>query len=315
MLHSREQFVATMTDLLDADDSAALVIADISGDRFLPAARRHPDRVLNVGIREQAMIGVTAGLSLAGFRPVAHSYATFLVERPFEQIKLDLGHQDVGAVLVSVGASYDASGEGRTHQSPGDVALLDTLPGWTVQLPGHPSEVDTLLRSAMQSSGRVYLRLSDLENRRAIGAIGGARTDGRMTVVRTGTRATIVAVGHLLDPVLEAVTGLDVTVCYASTIRPFDTETLLGSLASAGATGATGATGASDVAIVEPLLAGTSAGVVSKALSNVPHRLLCLGIEDVELRKYGSPAEHAVAYGLDPAGIRRSLVGWLGLVA
>lgn len=311
MLHSREQFVATMTDLLDADDSAALVIADISGDRFLPAARRHPDRVLNVGIREQAMIGVTAGLSLAGFRPVAHSYATFLVERPFEQIKLDLGHQDVGAVLVSVGASYDASGEGRTHQSPGDVALLDTLPGWTVQLPGHPSEVDTLLRSAMQSSGRVYLRLSDLENGRAIGAIiGGARTDGRMTVVRPGTRATVVAVGHLLDPILEAVTGLDVTVCYASTIRPFDTETLLGCLASAGAPG-----GAADVAVVEPLLAGTSAGVVSRALSHVPHRLLCLGIEDAELRKYGSPAEHAVAYGLDAAGIRRSLVGWLGLAA
>src|SRR3954470_4285594 len=119
----RERFAATVTDLLDEDPAVAAVLADISADLFAPAAARHPDRVLNVGIREQLMVGVAGGLALTGLRPFVHTYAPFLVERPYEQVKLDLTHQGVGAVLVSVGASYDGSNYGRTHMSPGDVAL------------------------------------------------------------------------------------------------------------------------------------------------------------------------------------------------
>ncbi len=112
----RETFVATTTALLDEDPRTAVVLADISADAFAPARRRHPDRVLNVGIREQLMTGVAGGLALTGLRPYVHSYAPFLIDRAYEQIKLDLGHQDVGAVLVSIGGSYDASSEGYTHQ-------------------------------------------------------------------------------------------------------------------------------------------------------------------------------------------------------
>src|SRR4051795_8208321 len=117
----RETFVATTTDLLEEDPRTALVLADISADAFEPAMRRHPDRVLNVGIREQLMLSVAGGLALTGLRPYVHSYAPFVVDRAYEQIKLDLDHQGVGAVLVSIGGSYDASTAGRTHQSPQDV--------------------------------------------------------------------------------------------------------------------------------------------------------------------------------------------------
>ncbi len=125
----RDAFISTTTALLDEDPRTAVVLADISAAQFRPAMRRHPDRVINVGIREGLMVGVGGGLALTGLRPYLHSYAPFLIDRAYEQIKLDLGHQAVRAVLVSIGASYDASGEGYTHQSPGDVALLDTLEG------------------------------------------------------------------------------------------------------------------------------------------------------------------------------------------
>ena len=103
----RERFVSTTSQLLDEDPRLAVVLAEISGDGFVEAAQKHPDRVINVGIREQLLVSAGGGLALTGMRPVLHTFASFLVERPFEQVKLDLGHQGVGAVLVSAGGSYD----------------------------------------------------------------------------------------------------------------------------------------------------------------------------------------------------------------
>ncbi|MFG1760653.1 transketolase family protein [Micromonospora echinofusca] len=290
----RERFVETTTALLAEDPRTALVLADISADSFAPAAYRHPDRVLNVGIREQLLLGVTGGLALTGLRPIAHSYAPFLIERAYEQIKLDLDHQGVGAVLVSIGASYDRAESGRTHLSPADVSLIDTLHGWTVHVPGHPDEVPALLRDAVAADGSAYLRLSTLRNDRPYGG------DGALRVVRdAGPGAPLlVAVGPVLDAAVAAVGDLGVTVAYTHRPRPFDTA---GLRALAGDT----------VVLVEPYLAGTSARVVSAALADRPHRLLALGVGREELRRYGSAEDHARWHGLDAAGLRRSVAGFL----
>lgn len=296
----RERFTDVTSRLLDEDPRLAVVLADIGADRFADAAARHPDRVINVGIREQLLIGVTGGLALAGMRPVAHTFPSFLIERPFEQVKLDLGHQGVGAVLVSYGGSYDMSSMGRTHQAPGDVALLDTLDGWTVHVPGHPDEAEALLRSAAAGEGRVYVRLSALSNS---AAHAGRR--GFVTLAE-GNSGTVIAVGPMLDPVLEAVAGLDVTVLYAATVRPFDHGAV-----RAAASRSASASASADVVTVEPYLAGTSDHAVSEALADVPHRVLGLGTSRAELRRYGTPAEHAAAHGLDPASLRKRITRFL----
>lgn len=291
----RDAFARAVAASMDADPRLAVVLADISTDRFAAAAARHPGRVVNVGIREQLQIGVAGGLALTGLRPVVHTFSSFLVERPFEQVKLDLGHQGAGAVLAGIGASYDYAGAGRTHMAPGDVALLDTLPGWTVHVPGHADEADRLVRAALPGDDRVYVRLSEYGNA-APRPVGSG-----LLPVRTGSpRASgvVVAVGPMLDRVLAATEGLDVTVAYTATPRPFDRAGLNRLVASVGG---------ADVLMVEPYLAGTSAHEVAAALEDRRHRQRALGVSrEAELRKYGSAEDHDRAHGLDVEGIARS---------
>lgn len=286
----RDRFGRVVTELLEEDRRLAVVLAEIGASSFTGAMRRHPDRVINVGIREQLLIGVASGLALAGLRPVAHSYAPFLVERPFEQVKLDLAHQGVAAVLVSVGASYDWPEGGRTHQAPEDVALLGTLPDWTIQVPGHPDEAEVLLRDAIAGEGNVYIRLSARAN-----ATPMPVEPDRFHVVRRGSRATVIAVGPMLDRALEATADLDVTLIYAATIRPFDASTLRTELR------------ASAVVLIEPYLQGTSSAAISETLRDVPHRLLSIGVRRIEHRHYGTPEQHDEAHCLDEASLRHRM--------
>jgi transketolase len=284
----RLAFVDTMLDALHRNQRLALVTADISAAAFAKARARCPDRVVNVGIREQTMIGVAGGLALTGLRPVVHSYAPFLVERPFEQIKLDLGHQEVGAVLVSIGGSYDDPVWGRTHQSPGDVALIDSLPGWTIHVPGHPAEVEPILRTALATDGRVYIRLSTRSNAEPVPVSEG------FTMLRRGSAGVVIAVGPVLDAVLAATSTLDMTVLYASTVRPWDRTGLHAAVRAGG----------SDVVLVEPYLEGTSAHEVAAALTDIPHRLVSIGVRrDREVHAYGTADDHDRLHGLDPDGI------------
>jgi transketolase len=112
----------------------------------------------------------------------------------------------------------------------------------------------------------------------------------------------VIAVGPMLHPVLQAVAGLDVTVLYAVTVRPFDAGALRHAVRTSGN---------ADVVLVEPYLAGTSSRVVDETLLDVPHRVLGLGVSRTELRRYGTAAEHAAAHGLDAASLRDRISGFL----
>lgn len=296
----RQRFVRVASELLDEDERLAVVLADISTEPFREsgAFERHRRRVINVGIREQLMVNVAAGMALEGMRPIAHTFAPFLVERAFEQVKLGFSHQGVVGILVSAGASYDYAGYGRTHQAPEDVALMATLPGWRIEVPGHPDEAETLLRAAGRSDESFYIRLSEQSN-----AAPAIDFPGQLVTRRRGGAGSpvVLAVGPMLDRVTEAVSPLDVTVLYATSVRPVDAAALRAAVT------------ATDIVIVEPYLEGTSTAEVAAVFADRPHRLLSIGVPRIEHRKYGTAAEHDRAHGLDVVGLRRRIGEWIAV--
>jgi transketolase len=116
-----------------------------------------------------------------------------------------------------------------------------------------------------------------------------------MTVLQQGNLGTVISVGPMTDRVLAAARGRDVTVMHASTIRPFDGTTLRETLT------------APDIMIVEPYLAGTSVPQIDRAMADMRHRVLGIGVEPGERRKYGTVAQHDRANGLDIEGLSRSM--------
>lgn len=305
----RRAFGQSVTALLDERADLALVWAEIGGQFFREAVARHPERVVNVGIREQLLVSAAAGMALTGMRPMAHTFSAFLVERAFEQIKLDFGHQGVGGVLVGTGGSFDAAVAGRTHQSPGDVALMDTL-DVTIHAPSTDAEVEAVLRVAAAADGLHYVRLADsLVNSQSF-------PPGGFHLVRRGVGPVLVVFGHLLDAALAAAEDTDATVLYATQVVPFDADGLRAALPDSGSGtgsgsrsggGSGGGSGSVDVVLVEPWAAGTSARHIAEALIDRPHRLLCLGVGRAEIHRYGTPAEHVAHHGLDASGIRAAI--------
>ncbi|HAT1685352.1 TPA: transketolase [Klebsiella oxytoca] len=286
----RQRFAVVMSDLIRKKSNVALVLADITAERFSDVLRDFPNRVINTGIREQLMIDITGGLALSGMRPFAHTFASFLIERPFEQIKISLNHQNIGAVLVSAGASYDLSVDGRTHQSPADVALLSTLADWKIIVPGNAEEAEYALRMAANDTGLYYIRLSTETNEQTYWS-----GENNFTILKSGHQGTVIAVGPVADRVLAATDDLDITVLYTPVISPFDSATLRNTLS------------VPDIAIVEPYLEGTTSHTITEVLSDVPHRILSIGVKRQELRQFGTPEEHIQAHGLDIPGLRERL--------
>jgi transketolase len=288
----RSQFVTTATELLERDPRTAIVLADIGVDRFARASRLAPDRAINVGIMEQTMIGVAAGFAMEGFHVIAHSIAPFLIERPYEQVKLDFAHQGLGGTLVSVGASYDYGTEGGTHHAPGDVQAMLAIPGAEVLVPGTAAELDALLRASYANGHLTYLRASTTQNASSFEAV-----PGRLEVLRRGTRATVLTVGPLLSATLRACDDLDVTVAYVTSVRPFD------------ATGLAAAAGEDPLVIsVEPFYEGTLVPALAEALRHLPSRFVSIGVPRRFITTYGTREEHDWELGLDAAGIRRRIV-------
>ncbi|MFH1446422.1 MAG: hypothetical protein ABIG43_03310, partial [Chloroflexota bacterium] len=217
----RRQLTKSVERLLTEDERIVLLLGDIGVFGFRNSFQKYPARVYNIGILEQSMISLAAGMSMTGLIPVVHTIAPFVIERCVEQLKDDFCYQKLGGNFISVGGAYDYAALGCTHHCPADVGLLKMLPGMEIVVPGTAEEFDLLFQQGYANNHPTYYRLSEREN-----PCGFDVTFGKAIVIQEGSSATVVAVGPALKPVLEVVKGLDATLIYYTCVAPFDEATL-----------------------------------------------------------------------------------------
>lgn len=272
----RQAFADTMLSVGQEDEKLVVLVGDISHNILQPFAEACPDRYYNVGIMEPTMVSMAAGLSMSGLRPMVHTIAPFLIERAYEQWKLDFGYQELGGVAVSVGGAFDYSGLGCSHHTYADCALMKAIPRSVVICPGSPDEFKQLFWQTYAKKQLTYFRLSDNH-----GVSVGRVEVGKAVKIKDGNRITIIAVGPQLKTVLEAdVPGAE--VFYVHTLKPLD-ENLLSRC------------GDRCLVVEEHGWVGSVASDIGAELAGVP---------DEFQRGYGSKQDHLNKLGLTPQGIR-----------
>lgn len=292
----RDRMGTVVNDLIKMDQKSALVLADISTNYFADALKDHPERVINLGIMEQTAVSLAAGFALEGFHPIVHSIAPFVTERPFEQIKDDFCYQGLGGTLISIGASYDYGTDGMTHHGSADVPILKTLPRMQVCVPGTADEFEALLRQTYDNGAPTYIRTSVQQNN-----LSRPTSFGKLHVEREGRDGVVVTVGPMLTRTLAAVAEMDITVLYATTVVPFDAETLRTAVAKT----------APNVILVEPYYEGALVPDIANALNAIPTRIEAIGVPRRVSERYGPPERHDQELGLTTAGIRNRIISFL----
>lgn len=293
-MNLRGQFVQTIETQLDENPDLFVLLGDIGVWGMRHAFASHPDRILNIGILEQASVSLASGLSAEGFHPVFHSIAPFVVERAYEQIKNDFCYQRFGGNFVTVGASFDYAALGCTHHCPGDISILVNLPGMEIVIPGTAKEFDSLFCQSYTNGNPTYYRLSETSHEEEFDV-----EFGKAVVLREGKDATIVCTGSMLTNVLRASENFDVTVLYFPTIVPFDTECLQNY--------------ANDTVIcVEQFYEGSLFPLIQGALKGRSVRLESIGVPRKFLREYGSRDQHMEQCQLDVNGLNFRLEEIIG---
>jgi transketolase len=215
----RKQFRNTIMDLAKHDDKIVMVLGDVSVYLFNEFKEKYPDRFYNMGICENTLISVSAGLSSQGFHPFAHTIASFITERSYEQIKLDMCYNQFGGNIVSCGASFDYAWDGATHHCYTDLAILRLLPNMEVINCGNKDEVDALVRSQYNNGKPTYFRLSDHPHNMHLQPI---KFGQGVPVWDFNSKITIATSGALLEDICDACDGLKVNILYFHTIKPID---------------------------------------------------------------------------------------------
>jgi transketolase len=293
----RQQFAETMLQVGLEDPNLVVLVGDISHFSLQPFAKACPGRYYNVGICEAAIVSMAAGLSKLGFYPVAHTIAPFIIERAFEQIKLDFCYQKLGGNLITLGSVFDYSNLGCTHHCYGDFALLKTLPGTQIIYPASPIEFDELFRQTYQNQFLTLFRIPGNQHQQDFKASG--LQVGKAIKLIEGSNLTLIATGPQLQNALDARNelqsmGWDPEVIYIHTIRPLDGDLVYNSVMKTRRV----------LVVEEHMRSGGLGDDVLRAIKDIDQvKLVSLAIPDQFVTGYGSYEHHCEVLGLTAQGI------------
>lgn len=263
----RQQYGETMLALAAERDFTVLTADLMHATGMAAFGERYPDRMLNLGIAEQNMAGVAAGLALSGRSVVVCGYAAFTVLRGLEQVKLDAAYNDARVIFTAQSAGLSYGVGGPTHQSCEDVAIMRSIPNMAVLVPSDAVEVDACLRVALawDGAGPVYVRLG----RGPEWTFNPAGTQfeiGRATHLREGADLCFIANGAMVVEALLAadvlaMQGVGCTVLNVATVKPLDEPAIRDAVRGKRAT----------LVIEEHSVIGGLGSAVLEALAEVPH--------------------------------------------
>ena len=227
----RTAFIETLKDLAGQDERIWLLCADLGFSVLENFAQAFPKRYVNVGVAEQNMTGVAAGLALSGKIVFTYSIANFPVIRCLEQIRDDVCAHNLNVKVVSVGGGFAYGSAGYTHHGTEDLAMMRVLPNMTVLAPGDPIETRLLTVAATTLPGPCYLRLGKA-GEPIVHTSQPEVTIGKAIVLRKGDAGTLISTGGALAMTVKAADelaaqGISVSVLSMPTLSPLDNEAIL----------------------------------------------------------------------------------------
>ncbi|SEP74086.1 transketolase subunit B [Devosia sp. YR412] len=296
MFDCRDSFAATIEDLAANDPRIVTVVSDSVGSSKLGGFKKKwPERMVNVGIAEQTVVAVGAGLANGGKIPFVSAASCFLTARSLEQIKADIAYSNVNVKLIGQSSGVAYGELGPTHHSIEDMAWLRLLTNLTIIVPADPWQTEQAIRAAAAMTGPVYVRVSRMPVP-ALERGNGTFEIGKAETLVEGDQATIIANGTMVHRAVAAaktlaVEGIAVRVVNMATISPFDEAAIL----AASETGAI-------VTVEEGNIRGGLGGAVAEVVTaNIPVPMRIMGFPGfVPTGSADFLMEH---FGLTEAGI------------
>ena len=228
----RTAFIEALADICEQDTNVVLLTGDLGFGVLNDFRRRFPGQFFNVGVAEQNLAGVAAGMAMTGHKVLTYSIGNFPTLRCLEQVRSDICYHQAEVTVVTVGGGMSYGALGPSHFATEDLAIMRALPGMTVVAPGDPWEVKQLLPQILERPGPAYLRLGRDGEPRVLP--GGAEVKlGVPTRARQGEDGLLLTTGAMLEPALRVAERLDrsgmrLAVRSVHTLSPLDEGAVAG---------------------------------------------------------------------------------------